>query len=204
MFSRVKAGRLAAIGAVVWSVSVSGAEAQPVAGEAVPGKLEVEAGHVPYFRAHAAGTQNYLCLATPTGIAWRFTGPQATLFVRVFGVPFQATTHFLSANPEEAGLPRATWQHSLDTSRVWARMKETYAEADYVAPGAIPWLLLEVVGRQAGPTGGGFMGHARFIQRINTAGGIAPPTGCSQPTDVGAVALVPYAADYVFFRRVAP
>ena len=37
-----------------------------------------------------------------------------------------------------------------------------------------------------------------LIQRINTSGGGAPSTGCRQPTDAGAVALVPYSTDYVF------
>ena len=108
-------------------------------------------------------------------------------------------THFLSLNPEEPGVSRATWQHSLDTSRVWPRRSRPHRAA-FVAPGAIPWLKLEVVGRQAGPTGGRFLTQAKFIQRINTAGGSAPATGCSSTTQVGALALSPYAADYVFFR----
>ena len=41
---------------------------------------------------------------------------------------------------------------------------------------------------------------AKFIQRLNTSGGIMPAAGCMQPTDVGAVALVPYTADYYFFK----
>jgi Protein of unknown function (DUF3455). len=33
------------------------------------------------------------------------------------------------------------------------------------------------------------------IQRVNTVGGVAPKTGCSQST-VGTTARIPYAADY--------
>jgi hypothetical protein len=92
---------------------------------------------------------------------------------------------------------------AIDTSRVWAKAIETSSDPLFVDPSAIPWLKLEVVGRQAGPTGGTFLGQAKFIQRINTAGGITPATGCSLMSDVGAVKLVPYAADYVFFRKAS-
>jgi uncharacterized protein DUF3455 len=39
-----------------------------------------------------------------------------------------------------------------------------------------------------------------FIQRLNTSGGIAPSTGCTQPIDLGTKALVPYTADYFFYK----
>ncbi|PYR41378.1 MAG: hypothetical protein DMF95_31190 [Acidobacteria bacterium] len=42
--------------------------------------------------------------------------------------------------------------------------------------------------------------EATFVQRLNTAGGVAPSTGCSGPTDVGNEAFVPYTADYFFYR----
>jgi hypothetical protein len=70
----------------------------------------------------------------------------------------------------------------------------------YVQAGAIPWLLLEAAGAQLGPTGGGLLTRTTFIQRLNTTGGLAPSTGCSQSTDVGAVALVPYTADYFLYK----
>jgi hypothetical protein len=34
---------------------------------------------------------------------------------------------------------------------------------------------------------------------VNTAGGVAPPTGCNGPTDIGNKAFVPYTADYFFY-----
>jgi hypothetical protein len=40
-----------------------------------------------------------------------------------------------------------------------------------------------------------------FIQRLNTKGGTAPITGCSVAGDVGKQTLVPYTADYYFFRK---
>ena len=61
----------------------------------------------------------------------------------------------------------------------------------YVAPGAIDWLLLERAGVQSGPTGGSILAQTTFIQRVNTSGGVAPATGCSDISQVGTLALVP-------------
>ena len=58
------------------------------------------------------------------------------------------------------------------------------------------------VGTEKGPAGGNFMTQTSFIQRLNTKGGSAPDTGCSTASDVGKQTLVPYSADYYFFRAV--
>jgi hypothetical protein len=167
---------------------------------AVPPNLEVPPGHVAFLNARATGTQNYICLPSATGVSWRLFGPQATLFQSFFGISQQLTTHFLSANPSENGLARPTWQHSFDTSRVWARAIQSSTDPNYVEPGAIPWLLLEAVGVESGPAGGFYLTQTAYIQRINTSGGVAPSTGCSQASEIGATALVPYTTDYVFYK----
>jgi hypothetical protein len=110
----------------------------------------------------------------------------------------QATTHFLSADP--SGTARPTWQHSIDSSRVWGRVLGSSTDANYVEAGAIPWLLLEVADTAAGPMGGGTLTRTTFIQRLNTSGGVAPSTGCSDPSHAGTVVLVPYSTDYFFYR----
>jgi len=98
---------------------------------------------------------------------------------------------------------RATWQHSRDSSTVWGQVKPGNSSTDsaFVAPNAIAWLLLTVVGAEDGPAGGDTLSKTTFIQRLNTSGGVAPSTGCSSPADVGTVAFVPYTADYFFFRK---
>ena len=164
---------------------------------AVPLNLEVPAEHRPFLIARAEGTQNYICLAGTSGTGWSFLGPQATLFD---DKGEQILTHFLSPNPSESGTPRAAWQHSRDTSAVWAAAIASSTDPNYVAPGAVPWLLLQVVGSQYGPDYGDRMMRTTFIQRVNTAGGVAPARGCSLPADVGKRALVPYTTDYVFYR----
>jgi hypothetical protein len=67
--------------------------------------------------------------------------------------------------------------------------------------GSIACLLLETVGSQAGPTGGTILSQTTFVQRLNTNGGLAPADGCFTSEDVGKQALVPYTADYFFFRK---
>jgi hypothetical protein len=165
----------------------------------VPPALEVPAGHVPFLWLRAAGTQNYVCLPAGAGFAWTFFGPQATLFNQAAR---QEVTHFLSPNPDEGGLPRPTWLHSRDSSAVWARALASSTDAAYVAPGAIPWLLLEITGAQSHPHGAGTLTRARYIHRIATEGGVAPASGCGVGT-VGAKALVPYTTEYVFYRERA-
>jgi hypothetical protein len=164
----------------------------------VPGDLEVPEGHRAVLIAHAYGTQNYVCLPAGSGFAWGFFGPQATLLDDDLD---QVMTHYLGPNPAEGGTPRAAWQHSRDTSSVWAVAIAASSDPTFVAPGAIPWLKLQAVGAQYGPEGGRKLTATTFIQRVNTAGGIAPATGCAQATDVGKKALVPYTTDYVFYRE---
>jgi hypothetical protein len=105
----------------------------------VPSNLEVPAGHAVFLEGQAVGTQNYVCLPTATGVAWKFLGPQATLFLTFRGgFQQQITTHFLSANPAESATPRPTWQHSFDSSQVWGRAAASSLDPNFVAPGAIP------------------------------------------------------------------
>jgi hypothetical protein len=45
------------------------------------------------------------------------------------------------------------------------------------------------------------MTQTTFIQRLNTNGGTVPADGCASASDVGKQKLVPYTADYYFFRK---
>ena len=196
--------RLIGAAVIVLGLGVATAQAQPPFGgqvPPVPANLEVPEGHSMFFSARAIGTQNYVCLPAATGVAWRFFAPEATLFQTFKGqLRQQVATHFLSANPDEGGLPRPTWQDSDDTSRVWGRLRESSSDPAFVEPGAIPWLLLEAAGSEDGPTGGSQLTRTVYIQRVNTSGGIAPAIGCGLPADIGKIVLVPYAADYFFYR----
>jgi hypothetical protein len=176
------------------------AHADGVTPPAVPETIQVPESNEAFFLGHAAGTQNYICLPSPTigKVAWTLFTPQATLFD---DGGEQITTHFFSPNPFESGIVRATWEDSSDTSRVWGRATASSSDPNFVAPGAIPWLRIAITGAQAGPTGGGALSESTFIHRVNTTGGVAPPLGCRLPTDIGNRAYVPYTADYIFYRE---
>jgi len=171
-------------------------------------------GNSAFLLGHGVGTQGYVCLPTGTGGAsWTVNGarPEATLFTRIFGDAVQIITHFLSpvVNPNDVGPkpPRfgdVTWQSSFDSSRVWAQKQHSVpagSETSCPNGGAIDCLLLQVIGSDEGPTGGRLLTKTTFIQRLNTNGGSAPATGCQVASDVGKQALVPYSADYYFFRN---
>jgi hypothetical protein len=163
----------------------------------VPTDVQVPHGNKPFLEGHAAGTQDYICLPSGATFAWVFFAPQATLSA---DNSKQITTHFLSPNPFEGGTPRATWQHSRDTSVVWGATIGSSSDPRFVRAGAIPWLLLQRVGSHDGPTNGDTLTVTTYIQRLNTVGGIAPSDGCAAATDVGKKVLVPYKADYFFYE----
>ena len=174
------------------------AHAQTVTPPVVPAGLDVEAGNEPFLVGHAVGTQNYVCQPTgPFGrVGWVLFTPEATLFGERSD---QLITHFFSPNPDEDGrVVRATWESSLDTSMVWAK---AIASA-MVDSTAIPWVLLQAVGTQEGPTGGTTLSITTFVQRVHTEGGLPPATDCQQLTDVGRKAFSPYTADYFFYRGI--
>lgn len=173
------------------------AHAQTVTPPSVPPGLEVGAGNSAFLLGRGVGTQNYVCQPAKSlgQVAWTLFTPQATLFS---DQGEQLITHFFSPNPDEDGVVvRVTWQDSTDTSIVWAK---AVASAT-VKSDAVAWLKLQAVGTRVGPTGGHTLSDTTFIQRVHTEGGVAPPTGCDIPTDVGRKAFVPYTADYFFYKQ---
>src|SRR5215469_16912940 len=150
-------------------IMVPGAGAQSLTPPATPTDITPPAGNTLFWVGHALGTQGYVCLPTAAGAStasWtaKDARPEATLFQIVFGQTFQIITHFLSpdTNPNDLApnpLPfgNATWQSSLDSSKVWAQTVHAIpAGSDPSCPnsGAISCLLLQVIGSEDGPAGG--------------------------------------------------
>ena len=192
----------AAVLALAWGMNqMAFAADKPIS---IPDELNPPPGNELFVKAEASGTQNYICLQSGSTMAWTFLGPQATLFkpVRWPNQEFQwqIATHFFSPNAAENGTARPTWQSSLDTSAVWGLAIVTVNDPNVVAEGAIPWLLLQAVGTKSGVTGAPGLAQTTYIQRVNTAGGIAPSTGCAAPEDAGHIAYVPYTTDYYFYK----
>ena len=187
------------------TVTHAGAQVTP---PPVPDTIAIPEGNSPYLVGHAFGSQGYTCLPTSTGgSAWNPNArPEATLFTNLFGQQFQNITHFqsINANPKEGvSVPQSgnvTWQSSLDSSRVWmVKVAGIDAGSDPAScpnNGSIQCLKLQSVGNAKGPTGGNLLAKTSFIQRLNTRGGAVPTSSCT----VGQTQLVPYTADYYFFR----
>ena len=127
----------------------------------------------------ARGVQVYECRTRKDGGGheWVFVAPEAVL---------------LDAQGKTIGTHGAGphWRSS-DGSRIVGKVRE---RADAPVPGAIPWLLLAT--QSTGPQGA--FSKVSSIQRVNTAGGVAPADGCSRET-AGRSARVGYRADYYFF-----
>lgn len=132
------------------------------------------------LRLHARGTQVYRCEAAKTSAppsAWTLVGPDATLY----------DDRDTPVGKHSAG---PTWELTADGSKVTGVVQ---AKA-VVASDSVPWLLVAV----ATNAGKGALASTRFIQRIETRGGIAPSAGCN-PTHEGSETRVDYTATYVFW-----
>jgi hypothetical protein len=212
-FCRLYAGALA-LGCAL--AAVPGAWGQTLAPPHTSTTITPPVGNTLFLVGHASGTQGYVCLPTaadPNVASWTVNNPrpEATLFQHVFGFDVQIITHFLSPDTNPNGVLKvlpcgsATWQSSFDSSKVWAAVLNgtpVPAGSEPACPhaGSIACLLLQSIGSQAGPTGGTILSKTSFVQRLNTNGGSAPDKGCATPADVGKQSLVPYTADYYFYR----
>jgi Protein of unknown function (DUF3455) len=145
----------------------------------VPLALDPPADQSLAMVVRAKGVQVYECRARQdgNGFEWAFVAPEAELFDTLGR---RVGTH--GAGP--------SWQAD-DGSRVIGTVK---ARADAPVAGAIPWLLLTTT--SSGPDGS--FRKVSSIQRVNTAGGLAPATGCG-PDARSTLARVAYTADYRMF-----
>jgi hypothetical protein len=153
--------------------------ASHIPGVAVPDKLKGAPNETLAMVVPAKGVQIYECRPRRDELGafeWAFVAPEADLFDRQGA---KIGRHY--AGPH--------WE-AIDGSKVLGTVRE---RADAPAAGAIPWLLLTAksVGQE------GTFSKVTSIQRVNTAGGVAPQDGC-HPSSAGASARVAYTADYYF------
>ena len=177
-------------------------QAQNVTPPPVPDRLQVTDGSEAFLIGHAFGTQDYVCAASGSGVAFVLTTPEAVLFDNP---AHRVINHFFSPNPVEGGTIRATWQSTRNSSVFWGQgvaVATAATDPDFVAPDAIAWVTLSRAGVLEGSGTGDNLAVTTFVQRVNTVGGLAPSTGCNSAADIGKkTAFVPYEADYVFYRK---
>ena len=145
-----------------------------------PEAIQVPAGAQPVLKVHAKGAQVYVCgpkKDAPKEYEWSLKAPDAELF----------DAEGKSVGKHFAG---PTWQAN-DGSKVVGALK---AKADAPNATAIPWLLLEAKSNE----GQGALARVTYVQRIETEGGKAPPTGCDK-AHAQAETRVDYQADYFFY-----
>jgi hypothetical protein len=136
-------------------------------------QIEVPQGNKVAFRLYAVGVQIYRW----NGTSWTFVEPVATLYAdasyhRKVGVHY--------------GGP--TWEGNDGSKVVATRVTSCTPDST-----AIAWLLLQTVSTD----GYGLFSSVSYIQRVNTRGGIAPT---APGASIGALAEVPYATEYYFYR----
>ena len=147
----------------------------------VPTALQAPAGQEPFLQVHAAGVQVYECAAKADASgswAWQFRSPEATL-TDVAGKTIGR--HF--AGPSWA---------SSDGATVVGQVSASVPAPD---KGDITWLLLTIKSRD----GEGLLTQTASVQRLDTEGGVAPPTACNAAS-AKQVERVGYTATYVFWR----
>jgi hypothetical protein len=145
-----------------------------------PQELRPPADQVLALEARATGVQIYECSASkdqPGRFEWVFKAPEAELF----------DTSGRKIGKHYAG---PTWE-SADGSTVAGEAKARDAGPD---ADAIPWLLLTAKSN----SGTGVFSQVKSIQRLQTVGGKAPSTPCSQD-NAKQVVRVPYKAGYYFY-----
>lgn len=134
--------------------------------------LSVAAGSKLVKHVYAEGVQIYQW----NGASWAFVAPLAVMSADAAGNGIIGT-HY--AGP--------TWESLSGGTVVGAVVDRCTPDAT-----AVPWLLLSAVS-----DGPGIFHRVDFIQRLNTAGGIAPAYPGSF---VGQEARVPYTTEYLFYR----
>jgi Protein of unknown function (DUF3455) len=156
--------------------------------ENLPAALRAPGTARPMLELYADGTQNYRCTATDGGAsAWTLVAPEATLH--------QCTAEGPVVGKHFAG---PSWQREADGSKfVGNAALAVKVPAPSDPSKDIPWLL--VPQKAPGTTAGSF-GAFSYVQRVNTAGGVAPKDGCGAAT-VGSEVRVPYHASYIFYEN---
>ena len=192
--------------------TATNAAAQNITPPTTPTLITPPAGNSAFLLGHGVGTQGYVCLPTRHGrfLDRQRRSPRSHPFYDYLRAGHPDHHAFPQprykpqpVRPKPAPFGNATWQSSLDSSKVWAQTVHSIAagsDASCPNAGAIGCLLLQSIGSQQGPTGGKAMTQTTFIQRLNTKGGSAPADGCLVASDVGKQTLVPYTADYYFFH----
>jgi Protein of unknown function (DUF3455) len=147
----------------------------------LPDAVKVPAGHIVAMETVGKGEITYECREKKDAAGqfeWAFVGPNAKLLDRKGA---QIGTYYG---------PPATWQNNDGSKVTGAQVAVAPASA-----GNIPFQLVKA--NEA--MGNGAMRGTTFIQRVATQGGVAPAAACTA-SNRAMKEVVPYQADYIFYR----
>ncbi len=151
-----------------------------VATASTPPEIQVPPDQALILTVNASGDQIYTCQVKSDQLnqyEWQLKAPEALLYDQ----QGQEVGHHYGG---------PSWEMA-DGSKVVGQLQ---SKVDAPEASAIPWLLLQVKSHE----GDGILSAANWVQRVNTAGGKAPQTGCdashqNQEFRVG------YSATYYFY-----
>ena len=168
------------IGILVSAVAIPAfASIAPPSG--ITSALTASADEEPVFMLHAEGVHVFECkplAADPSRFAWAFSGPDATLYDGGRPVARNAAENVFEAITDRSSVSAAIRSHQDG------------------GPSNLPWLLL----RARSTPDDGLFARVTSLQRVNTAGGVAPVGGCDAD-NAGKEARAAFTADYYFYRR---
>lgn len=146
----------------------------------IPADIKAPDGEKVILRAHATGSQIYVCQAGADGKAqWTLKAPEAELHDKkgaVIGSHYAGPSWKLKDGSEVTGKAAA---------------KVNSPDAD-----AIPWLLVTVVGHSGSS---GKLTPVTNIQRVHTKGGQPPAAATCDSAKLNTEVKSAYSADYYFY-----
>jgi Protein of unknown function (DUF3455) len=157
------------------------AQSEVMAENATTEAIKVPNENTLQMTVHAKGVQIFSCVFEGHAYTWIWQAPDAQLYDGENQKP--VGSHGVGP----------TWQHQ-DGSSVKGKIVQKIDAPDKTAA---PWLLLEATENK----GSGVFSQTGFIMRINTKGGIAPPTEECDENHAGSEKRVAYSADYSFYRK---
>ena len=152
----------------------------------IPDSLNVPVGNKLVLQTFAEGFQIYQVkrkTTDPNAFEWVNIAPSATLY---------AKPEFV--NPLIDHFAGPSWQFIKGPEK-GEKVVATRSKGVTVDPTAIQWLLLAAVPSLSTPNN-----KITFIQRICTAGGLAPATVPNE-ANLGKLDSIPYTASYLFYEK---
>jgi hypothetical protein len=151
----------------------------------LPASFEIPSNYSLALKLFAVGTQNYKC----NGTKWTLNNADAELWLNAEAKGKPDGIHYFLEQPDANG-GRPTWDSYADQSEVTVKLLRS-------DPGPSPdkniaWLQTT----RTSVRGQGVFSAIEMVLRVNTEGGLAPSTACSDLDKVS----IPYKSEYWYYK----